>query len=260
VSNSQTWQVLNVTANPVNFIMPVDNAFINGSALFSSNNLPGKQNNETFAASAQFYPKRLAIESCTDDPILQIPIAQLTKLTIPSIGSGNGTMQQLLQQNANSYRSIDFRTGTTGAFTTFSKTNNSFSLFSDWKWGSGVQVNGGTYGGVNSQMSNILDFGNAPVTQIGPTFGQDSVGNTATSNAQVIYLKSKTPGVPFEITNIVNAYVQTTASNQYNQQVIAGTILGPITTELIIPSSVVGGPNPARNFLGGFNPVLQFVP
>jgi len=260
VANNQTWSIQNVTPNPSNFIMEIGEAYVNGTVLYSSNLLPGKQTNESDYLSAAFYPKKLLTEPCTDDPILNVPIAQRTILTIPGIGSGNGTYQQLLQQNSNSNRSFDFRTGTTGAYTTFSHSNNSFQQFQDWKWGSNVSVNGGTYGGVNSQMSNILDFGNAPVTQFGPIEGQDANGNPAIPGAQTIYLEAKIPGVPFEITNISNASVTTTASNQYNQQVIAGTILGPIGVNTIVPSSLVGGANPARNFLGGFNPALVFVP
>jgi len=256
------WPVNTTTPNPANFIMPIGSAYINGSVLYSNNTLPGHQINESTYLSAAFYVKKLQVESCTNNPISPISTSQITKLTLPGISSGNITAQQLLQANANSYRSFDFRTGTTGTFTTLSKTNNNFTAFQDWNWNSFVMVSNGTYGGTNSNMSNILDYGNSPLTIPGPIEGQDAIGNHLSINAhnKIIYLKSKTPGVPFEITNIINAYVHTSYSYG-NQQVAAGTILGPITTESIVSNITAGlDPNPANNHLGGFNPVLQYIP
>jgi len=254
-ANLQTWSTLNVIPNPVNFIMPVGGAYINGSVLGNSSVL-----NLTGTLTAEFYPKKLAIKPCTDALTNPNGVKQISKLTIPGIGQGNEASRQLHLANANGFRSFDFRTGSTGSYTTFSHTNTSFFTSGDWKWATTVQVAGGSFGGTNGPMSQILDYGNGSSIPVGPLEGQLSDGTplTNSSNTNIMYLESKEVGVPFSITNIVNASVHTTASDVYGNSLTAGTILGQIEYEVIVQNAIPGGPNVARNYMGGFNPILQF--
>ncbi len=252
------------TPNQFNYPHPVGNAYINGSVLLSSNNLPGTKFNYTSINGASFKINPLIVEPCTNSTLLPNSISQITKITIPTIGQGNPITRNLYEDNAVGFRSFDFRMGTSGPFTTFYKENAGFYTTSDISWANQINVSGATTGAVGT-LSQRLDYGNiASIIPVGPVLGNDVLGNHMAEAypATTIYLKSKTPGVPFEIINIVNAYVHTTDNIPFTgPYLFAGDTISPIAVETIIENGVAGVDiNTAKNWMGGYNTNLELGP
>jgi hypothetical protein len=115
---------------------------------------------------------------------------------------------------------------------------------------------------VTNLLGNILDYGSPSSSiQEGPVLGQDENGNHLPANASntTIYLKGKVPGIPFQIGNIVNAYVYNTASVNFltTTTITSGDIIGPITYETIIESALSDVDiNIGKNWMGGYNTQL----
>lgn len=246
-----------------NYYWPVGIAYINGSLLLTANGgINSSRVNSTEYLDASFYPDPLLVIPCTNSPVPVNDVAQRVKMTIPLIGKGNEALRQLYVANAESFRSFDYRTGTTGPYTTVHKQNPSFFAGSgDFKWNTTATASGATVG--SASLGTILNYGNNFIPS-GPFFGLE-IGDEhqllSSESDNVFYLESKLPGIPFEITNIKDAYVTTTASNTYNQSVTAGDYSAgaPITVETIIPNAIAGqGVNLANNWMGGYNVDLVF--
>ena len=243
-----------------NYYYPVGVAHINGSVFTTQNNSinNGKQNFTAFR-TADFKNYPLAVIPCTNALTNIQNIAQKVKITIPQMATGNGTLGQLYAANADSHRSFDYRTGTTGPFTTIYHSNPTWANVPGYKfnWAGSVKASGGTVV-ANSALGNILNYGNFGVP-IGPFLGLDITDEHVLmpyETDSVFYLESKVPGVPFIINNIVEAYVHTTASNFYQQSVTAGDYSAgaPITVELITANAIAGnGLNQANNWMNGYN-------
>jgi hypothetical protein len=245
--------------NQNNYFHPVGGAYINGFVFLATNTLPESKLNLTQFNSAFFRENPLVVNPCTNDLILQNSISQLTKLTIPNVGQTNEIYRALYEDNSRDFRSFDFRTGTTGPFTTFYKENTGFYTNSVMGWNKLVNASGATNGS-SVTIGKRLDYGNIIYSiPVGPLLGLDENNQPLSpgSSDVDIYLESKIPGVPFQIQNIVNAYVQTTATATYfinTLTITAGTIIGEITTETIRPNGVGGVDlNPANNWMGGYN-------
>lgn len=256
-------ELSNGTPIPTNYLHVVGSAYINGTVFLSSNNLPEAKRNLTLIDNAEFKTYPLIVEPCTNEDLMVESTSQISKLTIPTIGQGVGTIRNLYEDNANGFRSFDFRTGTTGPYTTFYKNNSGFYTADDIRWSNFIYTSGAsTYSGI---MSRIMDYGQiSPLIPEGPLLGQDSNGVhlSDASPSTTIYLKLKTPGVPFQITNIVNAYVENTATlGIFGPTIIAGTTIGPITFETIAESTIAGVDiNIGKNWMGGYNTDLQTGP
>jgi hypothetical protein len=126
-------------------------------------------------------------------------------------------------------------------------------------WNRLVNASGATNGS-SVTLGKRLDYGDIIYSiPVGPLLGLNENNQPLSpgSSDVDIYLESKIPGVPFQIQNIVNAYVQTTATATYfinTLTITAGTIIGEITTETIRPNGVGGVDlNPANNWMGGYN-------
>lgn len=249
-----------------NYYWPVGDVYINGFVLNAKRNLPEYYSKTNFSSTLdiKFYPKPLLVLPCTNDDILQESIAQRVKITFPSLHKGDVHWNDLYRNYANSFRSFDFRTGTTEPYTTFYKSNPLFNQSYDIAWGRWIYTSGATnYSGT---LSQILDYGYSSIIPSGPLLGL----NVTTLNhltpgdiSNSFILESKTPGVPFEITNIVDAYVHTSAANTLLQYVVAGDYSAgaPITVEELIPNRISGVDiNIVKNWMGGFNNTLQFAP
>jgi hypothetical protein len=260
-----------ITSNPdgspiagtSNYLHPVNVAHINGSVFLSANNLPGSRLNLTKIKTASFRQFPLIVKPCTDSDLMVESVSQVGILNIPPIGQSNNSIRALYQNNANGFRSFDFRTGTTGPYITFYKNNSQFFTTNDIKWGTSINVSGATSG--SGLLSRWLDYGLAPSIPEGPVLGQNSSGGhlPALNPATTIYLKSKVPGVKFEINNIVNAYVQNTATSGFLgvNTIVAGDVIGPITYQTIIEGATAGvDSNPAKNWMGGYNTTIQIGP
>lgn len=246
----------------LNYLHPVGPAYINGSVLLAANSLPDTKLNLTKIESAEFVSYPLIADSKTNSILMAENVSQLGKLSIPKIGQANLTVKQFFESNAVGFRSFDFRTGTTAPFTTFYKNNQTFDYMGDLGWSSVVGASGAT--NTSNFLGNLLDYGSiSPYAPEGPLFGLDDSGNQLPLNNSetVIYLKSKTPGVSFEITNIKNAYAHTTASLSYNLTLTAGSVISPITYETIINGGIQGvDQNIGRNWMGGYNTELVTGP
>jgi hypothetical protein len=247
----------------LNYLHPVGSAYINGSVLLSSNALPETRLNLTKIETAEFKNYPLIVKPATNATLMVESVSQLGKLTIPEIGQTNSLVRQMYEDNAVGFRSFDFRTGTTGPFTTFYKNNQNFTPIGGLAWSSFVNASGAT--NVSNFLGNILDYGSTPSIQEGPVLGLDVSGNHLPLNSSntTLYLKSKAPGVPFEIVNIVNAYVHTTASVNFvtTTTITAGDVIGPITYETLIESATQGvDPNIGKNWMGGYNTQLVVGP
>jgi hypothetical protein len=264
LSNGEPYLAPTTTSGDGNYYWPVGEAYINGFLLLTGNgSINNGKENLTEYTSARFYSAQLLPIPCTVSPTPVRDVAQKARLTIPQMSTGNGTLGQLYAANAESFRSFDYRTGTTGGYTTVYHSNpnwvNSNSL--KFNWGGNVSASGNTSG--SGTLGRVLNYG-SPILPVGPFFGIDiSSGNQllVSENDFDFYLESKTPGVPFEITNIKDAFVLTSAQNQYNQSVTAGDYSAgaPITVETITPNANVGiGENIARNWMGGYNVELEF--
>jgi len=247
------------TPNQNNYFHPVGSAYINGFVFLATNTLPEGKLNLTQFNGAFFRENPLTVNPCTNDLILQNSISQLTKLTIPNVGQSNELYRALYEDNSRDFRSFDFRTGTTGPFTTFYKENTGFYPNSVMGWNRLVNASGATTGG-SATLGKRLDYGDIIYSiPVGPLLGLDENNQPLSplDSDTNIYLEYKIPGVPFQIDNIVNAYVQTTATATYfinTLTITAGTIIGEITTETIRPSGIGGvDPNPANNWMGGYN-------
>ncbi len=247
--------------NQNNYLHPVGGAYINGFVFLSTNTLPESKLNLTQFNGAFFRENPLTVNPSTNSIILQNSISQLTKLTIPSIGQNNEIYRALYENNSIDFRSFDFRTGTTGPFTTFYKGNTGFYPNNIMGWNKQVNVSGAT-NSISSTLGKRLDYGDAAYSiPLGPVLGLDENNQPLApydSNTD-IYLESKIPGVPFQIENIVNAYVHTTATATatflFNTlTIVQGDIVGEITIETIRPNGVGGVDlNPANNWMGGYN-------
>lgn len=248
----------------VNYLHPVGTAFINGSVLLSANNLPDTKLNLTKFRVAEFKNSPLFVKPATKSDLMVESISQIGKLTIPPIGKSNTTIRQLYANNAVGFRSFDFRTGTTGPFTTFYKNNSNFTPGGDLRWSSFVSTSGAT--SVTNLLGNILDYGSSsPFIQEGPVLGQDENGNhlPLNTNDTTIYLKGKIPGVPFQIENIVNAYVHNTASLNFaaTTTITAGDVIGLITYKTLVENAIAGvDVNIGKNWMGGYNTQLITSP
>lgn len=247
--------------NQNNYLHPIGSAYINGSVFLSINTLPQSRLNLTQFNGAFFGEGPLITNPCTNSLILQNSVSQLTKMTIPKIGQSNEIYRVLYEENATALRSFDFRTGTTGPFTTFVKNNITFDLMNDMGWNKSIQILGDASFGYFT-LGKRLDYGDVLYSiPEGPLLGLDANNQhlSPVDSDTTIYLESKIPGVPFQIENIVNAYVHTTATSTgivsaFNITITGGTVLGTITTETIRQSGVGGvDPNPANNWMGGYN-------
>jgi len=244
------------TPNQFNFLHPVGRAYINGSVLLSANNLPNTRFNLTKFNSVEFRSFPIVVLPSTNNNLLNKSISQVVKLSIPSIGQNNEINRILYKDNAESFRSFDFRTGTTGPFTTIFKKNNEFKTSEDIRWNNYVIASGATNSS-SVKLGEILDYGNSSISILpGPLFGLDSNGQPLdqSSSSETLFLKSKTPGVPFEVKNIVNSYVHTTAnSGPFGTSIVAGQTIGPILVEEIVKNGVSGVDlNFAKNWMGGY--------
>lgn len=247
--------------NQNNYLHPIGNAYINGFTFLASNTLPESKLNLTQFNGAFFRESPLIVNPCTNSFLLQNSITQLTKLSIPVIGQSNEIYRALYEENANGFRSFDFRTGTTGPFTTFYKENVGFYPTADMSWNKSINIVGETsYGFIT--LGKRLDYGESGFGVYipeGPVTGLDvNYQPLAPSDSDtIIYLESKVPGVPFQIENIVDAYVHTTASATFGFNTLTitqGNILGKITTHNIRQSGIAGVDlNPANNWMGGYN-------
>ncbi|MEK6829313.1 MAG: hypothetical protein AABY15_04235 [Nanoarchaeota archaeon] len=257
-------QLSNGAPYPGNYLHPVGEAHINGSVLLTANNLPGSKLNLTAIKTAAFKTYPLIVEPCTDEDLLVDSISQITRVLFPPIGQSTPSIRNFYSNNASGFRSFNFRTGTTGPYTTFYKDNSGFfSGPSDIRWNSNIFTSGATT--VSGWLSQIIDYGNImPPIPLGPLSGFNSTGThlPSTSSAIEIYLESKTPGIPFEITNIVNAVVTDSASfGMFGPTIVAGQILGPIEVEEIRENGVAGVDlNIAKNWMNGYNVDLQIGP
>ena len=253
LSNGSPYLAPTTFAGDGNYFWPVGVAYINGSLfLTEAGGINYSKLNLTNYLSSEFKPSPLSILPCTNSNSPTKDIAQVVKLTIPK-AFNNGPYLTLLQNNAELFRSFDFKTGTTGQYTTVYKDS-----LQDFNWKNNVNISGATNG--ISTLGTILDYGDTQnAIPFGPFLGLDLVDKhhlLLNEPDESFYLKSKTPGVPFEITNIKDAYILTSASNQYNQNVTAGdyTFGGPITVELITQNANSGvGVNISNNYMGGYN-------
>ena len=252
-----------------NYYWPVGVAHINGSVLLTASGgiNQGKPNLTNFSA-ADFKPDPLLIIPCTNSIISIKDVAQRVKITIPGFATGNGTQAYLYATYADSFRSFDFRTGTTGPYSTVYNSQPSFSNVPGYffAWNGAASISGST--NATSTLGNILEYGypnvnypnnNPTSVPSGPFFGLDLYDEhhlTQWENDNSFYLESKIPGVPFEITNIKDAFVRQSVSNIYNQSVTAGdyTAGAPITVETIIQNARSGiDDNVANNWMNGYN-------
>jgi len=257
-----------------NYFWPVGIANINGTVLILSfAGINSSRNLLTNFISAKFYPDPLLINPCTNSILAVNDVAQKVKITIPLFDTGNGSTSDLYAENADSFRSFDYRTGETGPYNTVYNEQVDFSnsplLF--FSWNGAASVSGAA--NASSTLGSILEYGypnsnypnNTPaLVPSGPFFGldiSDEHNLLASESDSSFYLESKIPGVPFDITNIKDAFVHTSASNIYGNNVVAGDYTapgGPITVELITPNALAGvGENVANNWMGGYN--VDFV-
>lgn len=260
-----TTQLGDGTPYPGNYLHPVGEAHINGSVLMAANNLPNSKLNLTKIKTADFKQYPLIVEPCTDSLILSHSISQIIRIEFPGIGQINPTIKAFYTSNASGFRSFDFRTGTTGPYTTFYKDNSSFNAGSaDIRWNSSINTSGATT--TSAWLSFLLDYGHttSPIVPIGPVLGLDATNThlPSTAGATEIYLESKTPGVPFEIVNVKDAYAINSASlGIFGPTLVAGEIIGPIEVEEIRPNGIAGVDNNlAKNWMNGYNPELQIGP
>jgi hypothetical protein len=258
-----------VTSVATNYFWPVGVAHINGTVFNTANDLSSVSAQIiTQFRTADFKDSPLIVEPCTNSLINIKDIAQKVKITIPKFFTGNVTLADLYEANADAFRSFDYRTGTTGPYSTVYNNQSTFSNVntSFFAWNGTASVSGATNS--TATLASILEYGspwvgypnNTPTTiPSGPFFGlalSDEHNLMQYENDNVFYLESKIPGVPFEITNIKDAFVLTSASNIYSQEVIAGDYSAgaPLTVEEITPNAIAGsGLNIANNWMNGYN-------
>ena len=257
----------NGEAYPENYFWPVEHAYINGSVLLQGNIINLSRQNLTSFRTADFKNYPLIVKPCTASEFLVESLKQRSRLTIPPVGQDNEVARQLYEDNAYGFRSFDFRTGTTGPYTTYYRNNSSFYTFNDIDWRYFISLSGGTTG-TATFLNHPLDYGSTTGGNLfpeGPLLGYYADGTTLLTElswSKDFVLESKQSGVPFEITNIVNAYVHTTAdASPYVYEVFAGEIISPIKFETLVPNGVAGVDlNVARNWMGGYNTDLQIGP
>lgn len=245
-------------ATLTNYLWPVGIAHINGSVLLTQNNLLGSKQNYTSILTADFKDFPLIPEDCTDSDLLSNSIKQKIKITFPntqSSGSWCGNDKIPYQTNRMSF---DFRTGTTGSFTTFYKSGILLNtIASNIGWNNTILTSGATLPSPTGLLKEHLDIGSSSLP-VGSLEGTqiDSWGG-------IVILESKVSGVPFEIVNIVpnyyhTAYPGSSWPDPTCPPVSAGTISHIITYELLRPNGIAGvSLNSAKNWMNGYNTLLQ---